>query len=93
MYLGRIVETASRDQLFENPKHPYTQALLSSVPEPEVDFKRERMVLRGEVPSAANPPMGCPFHTRCPYAVDRCSIERPVFKEVEPGHHASCHFV
>jgi oligopeptide/dipeptide ABC transporter ATP-binding protein len=93
MYLGRIVETASRDQLFENPKHPYTQALLSSVPEPEVDFKRERMVLRGEVPSAANPPSGCPFHTRCPYAVDRCSIERPVFKEVEQGHHASCHFI
>jgi oligopeptide/dipeptide ABC transporter ATP-binding protein len=93
MYLGRIVESASRDQLFENPKHPYTQALLSSVPEPDVDFKRERMVLRGEVPSAANPPAGCPFHPRCPHAVDRCSIERPVYKEVEPGHHASCHFV
>ncbi|SEB85031.1 ABC transporter ATP-binding protein [Paenibacillus sp. GP183] len=93
MYLGRIVETASRDQLFENPKHPYTQALLSSVPEPDVDLKRERMVLRGEVPSAANPPAGCPFHPRCPHAVDRCSIERPAFKETEAGHYASCHFV
>jgi oligopeptide/dipeptide ABC transporter ATP-binding protein len=93
MYLGRIVETASRDQLFENPKHPYTQALLSSVPEPDVDLKRERMVLRGEVPSAANPPAGCPFHPRCPHAVDRCSIESPAFKETEAGHYASCHFV
>jgi peptide/nickel transport system ATP-binding protein/oligopeptide transport system ATP-binding protein len=93
MYLGRIVEVASRDQLFEDPKHPYTQALLSSVPEPEVDTKRERIVLRGEVPNAANPPSGCPFHPRCPHAVDRCSIERPVFKEVEQGHYASCHFI
>jgi oligopeptide/dipeptide ABC transporter ATP-binding protein len=93
MYLGRVVEMASRDQLFENPKHPYTQALLSSVPEPEVDIKRERIVLRGEVPNAANPPSGCPFHPRCPHAVDRCSIERPVFKEVEQGHYASCHFI
>ncbi|MCZ8515224.1 ABC transporter ATP-binding protein [Paenibacillus filicis] len=93
MYLGRIVETASRNQLFEQPKHPYTQALLSSVPEPDVDFKQERIVLRGEVPNAAHPPSGCPFHPRCPHAVDRCASEPPAFKEVGPGHHASCHFI
>lgn len=93
MYLGKIVETASRDQLFENPLHPYTRALLSSVPEPDVDFKKERIVLSGEVPSAANPPSGCPFHPRCPHAEERCKIEQPVFREVGPGHYASCHFI
>lgn len=93
MYLGRVVETATRDQLFDSPKHPYTQALLSSVPEPDVDQKRERIVLKGEVPNAANPPSGCAFHPRCPHATDRCRIEQPVFREVEPGHFASCHFI
>lgn len=93
MYLGRIVETAERDSLFANPQHPYTQALLSSVPEPDVDFQRERIVLRGEVPNAANPPSGCPFHPRCPHATDRCKSERPEFREVQPGHYASCHFI
>ncbi|WP_442603039.1 ABC transporter ATP-binding protein [Paenibacillus sp. KN14-4R] len=93
MYLGRIVETGTRDQLFDNPKHPYTQALLSAVPEPEIDAKRERIVLSGEVPNAANPPSGCPFHPRCPHAVERCRIERPAFTEVEQGHYASCHFI
>ncbi|MZQ86558.1 dipeptide ABC transporter ATP-binding protein [Paenibacillus sp. 5J-6] len=93
MYLGQVVETASRDQLFNNPKHPYTQALLSSVPEADVNRKRERIILRGEVPSAANPPQGCTFHTRCPHAVDRCKIDKPIVKEVEPGHYASCHFI
>ncbi|GIP41186.1 peptide ABC transporter ATP-binding protein [Paenibacillus sp. J31TS4] len=93
MYLGRVVETGTKDQLFNNPLHPYTQALLSSVPEPDVDGKRERIMLRGEVPNAANPPSGCPFHPRCPHAVDRCRTERPAFREVEPGHSASCHFI
>lgn len=93
MYLGRIVEMAGRDRLFESPKHPYTKALLSSVPEPDVDLKRERVVLRGEVPNAANPPSGCPFHPRCPHAVDRCSTETPAFMQVEPGHYASCHLI
>ncbi|KPV55118.1 peptide ABC transporter substrate-binding protein, partial [Paenibacillus sp. A3] len=93
MYLGQIVELASRDQLFGSPKHPYTQALLSSVPEPDVDGKRERIILSGEVPNAANPPSGCAFHPRCPHAVERCRIEKPVFREVEPGHNASCHFI
>ena len=93
MYLGRVVETATRDQLFDNPKHPYTQALLSSVPEPNIDQKRERIVLSGEVPNAANPPSGCAFHPRCPHATERCKIEQPAFREVEPGHFASCHFI
>ncbi|WP_409344469.1 ABC transporter ATP-binding protein [Paenibacillus sp. MBLB4367] len=93
MYLGRVVETATRDQLFDSPKHPYTQALLSSVPEPDVDQKRERIVLSGEVPNAANPPSGCAFHPRCPHATERCKIEQPAFREVEPGHFASCHFI
>lgn len=93
MYLGRIVETGTRDQVFNNPQHPYTQALLSSVPEPEVGGKRERIVLTGEVPNAANPPSGCPFHPRCPHAQERCLFEQPIFREVEPGHSASCHFL
>ncbi|WP_282941121.1 oligopeptide/dipeptide ABC transporter ATP-binding protein [Paenibacillus sp. RC67] len=93
MYLGQIVELASRDQLFGNPQHPYTQALLSSVPEPEMDAKRERIILKGEVPNAANPPSGCSFHPRCPHATERCSIEKPVFRELEPGHFASCHLI
>ncbi|TCZ75810.1 dipeptide ABC transporter ATP-binding protein [Paenibacillus albiflavus] len=93
MYLGQIVETASRDQLFDNPKHPYTQALLSAVPEPDIENKRDRIVLSGEVPNAANPPSGCPFHPRCPHAVQRCSAEKPIFREIEPGHYASCHFI
>lgn len=93
MYLGRIVETASRDDLFNSPQHPYTKALLSSVPEPDVTVQRERIVLRGEVPNAAKPPTGCPFHPRCPIATERCAAERPEFREVKPGHFASCHFI
>ncbi|MFD0715378.1 ABC transporter ATP-binding protein [Paenibacillus sp. GCM10027626] len=93
MYLGKIVEIASRDQLFESPQHPYTQALLSSVPEPDVERKRERIVLSGEVPNAASPPSGCPFHPRCPHVQERCRTEPPLFREVQPGHFASCHFI
>jgi len=93
MYLGRIVELADRKALYEEPLHPYTRALLSAVPipDPELESKRERMVLRGEVPSALNPPSGCVFHPRCPIAVDRCSAEIPPLREIKPGHWAACH--
>ncbi|QQZ11142.1 ABC transporter ATP-binding protein [Heyndrickxia vini] len=91
MYLGRLVELAESEELYQNPKHPYTQALLSAVPIADVDYKKERIVLQGDVPSPANPPKGCSFHTRCPLAMDKCSVERPIFKEVNPGHFAACH--
>ncbi len=92
MYLGRIVETAPARLLTGDPKHPYTQALLSAVPKPEVDRKEHRMVLQGEVPSPANPPSGCPFHPRCPIAKERCSREMPPMeiKGGNPDHLAAC---
>jgi peptide/nickel transport system ATP-binding protein/oligopeptide transport system ATP-binding protein len=93
MYLGRIVELADKDSLYDTPQHPYTQALLSSVPEPEVDSARERILLTGEVPNAAHPPSGCAFHPRCPYVQDRCRSEEPVLQEVGKGHYASCFFI
>jgi oligopeptide transport system ATP-binding protein len=93
MYLGRIVELADRNALYEDPQHPYTRALLSAVPipDPKLEATRERMVLRGEVPSALNPPSGCGFHPRCPLKVDRCSAEIPALREVKPGHWSACH--
>lgn len=91
MYLGRIVELADSEEVYTNPKHPYTQALLSAVPIPDVDFQKERIILQGDVPSPANPPKGCAFHTRCPYAMDKCQSVKPVFKEVENGHFTACH--
>jgi oligopeptide transport system ATP-binding protein len=93
MYLGRIVELADRTALYDSPQHPYTRALLSAVPipDPATEAKRERMVLRGEVPSALNPPSGCGFHPRCPIKVDRCSAEIPLLREVRPGQWAACH--
>ena len=93
MYLGKIVELADRKSLYEEPLHPYTKALLSAVPipDPRLEAKRERMVLRGEVPSPLNPPAGCVFHPRCPIAVDRCSAEIPPLREIKPGHWAACH--
>ena len=93
MYLGRVVEVADRNALYEDPLHPYTRALLSAVPipDPKLEATRERMVLRGEVPSALNPPSGCGFHPRCPVAVDRCSAQIPPLREIRPGHWAACH--
>lgn len=93
MYLGSMVETGTRDDLFLHPLHPYTKALLSAVPIPIPKLKRERIVLKGDIPSPVNPPSGCKFHTRCPYAIERCSSEVPLFREIEQGHHVACHLV
>jgi oligopeptide/dipeptide ABC transporter ATP-binding protein len=91
MYLGKLVELASREELYHNPQHPYTQALLSAIPIPKPRAKRERIILKGEVPSPLNPPSGCRFHPRCPFAFDRCQVEEPVFEEKAPGHWTACH--
>jgi oligopeptide/dipeptide ABC transporter ATP-binding protein len=91
MYLGKIVETAASKAVVTQPKHPYTQALLSAVPVVDPDSKRQRIVLPGDVPSPINPPSGCPFHPRCPVAEARCKTEVPALREVSPGHFAACH--
>jgi oligopeptide/dipeptide ABC transporter ATP-binding protein len=91
MYLGRIVELSDKHSLFARPQHPYTEALLSAVPVADPAVQRDRMILHGDVPSPINPPSGCRFHTRCPYAFDRCSVEVPALREVIPGHFAACH--
>ena len=91
MYLGKIVEIADYDQLYEKRYHPYTEALLSAIPQVGQEAGKERIRLRGEVPSPSNPPDGCHFHTRCPKACDRCSLEEPGLREVEPGHLVACH--
>lgn len=92
MYLGRLVELATRDELFGKPLHPYTKALLSAVPVPDPTVKRERIILKGDIPSPADPPTGCTFHTRCPFAQEECKIQVPEFRELEPGHFVACHF-
>ncbi len=91
MYLGSLVETADKDTLYDRPLHPYTQALLSSVPIPDPSLKRERIILTGDLPSPVNPPTGCRFHTRCPSCMEVCKTATPVFREVEPGHEVACH--
>lgn len=91
MYLGHIVELADSEKLYDNPKHPYTQALLSAVPIPDVEHQKDRVILQGDVPSPSNPPAGCPFHTRCPAAMEHCASVKPVLKEVAEGHYAACH--
>ncbi|MFZ3236750.1 MAG: dipeptide ABC transporter ATP-binding protein [Stellaceae bacterium] len=91
MYLGKIVELADKAALFARPQHPYTEALLSAVPVPDPGAAKKRMVLKGDVPSPINPPAGCRFHTRCPYAFARCSKEEPEMREVFSGHHVACH--
>ncbi len=95
MYLGNLAEVAEGDEIYTNPLHPYTEALLSAVPipDPEIEKKRTQIVLEGDVPSPLDPPSGCVFHTRCPYAWDRCKKEKPEFKEAEPGHQVACHLV
>jgi peptide/nickel transport system ATP-binding protein len=95
MYLGRLAEMADKATLFSRPRHPYTKALLSAVPEadPVIERKRKRQILTGEVPSPMKPPPGCRFHTRCPIARDQCKANLPEWREVAPGHHVACHAV
>ncbi len=90
MYLGKIVETASRDDLFSNPVHPYTDALLAAVPAPDPKTKTKKIILRGDIPSPANPPSGCYFHPRCPLRREGCDSTRQVLKDVAPGHRVAC---
>jgi peptide/nickel transport system ATP-binding protein len=92
MYLGRMMEVTEKQTLYRNPLHPYTQALLSAIPKSHPsEIKRERIILKGDVPSPANPPAGCVFHTRCPQAMDHCKQVMPLLKELEPGHFVACH--
>jgi oligopeptide/dipeptide ABC transporter ATP-binding protein len=91
MYLGRMVELSATRALFDHPQHPYTEALLSAVPVPDPAARRKRIILAGDVPSPIDPPSGCRFHTRCPYAFDRCRTEEPKMVEVAPRHYAACH--
>ena len=92
MYLGAMMEFGTKKDIFDNPLHPYTKALFSAIPNPNPDVKMQRIVLKGDIPSPANPPSGCRFHTRCPHAKEICKLEKPEYRECEPGHFAACHF-
>ncbi len=92
MYLGTIVETGSKKELYENPGHPYTRALLSAVPQPDPAREKNRILLKGDLPSPVNPPSGCLFHTRCPYCTDKCKAEKPVMQMVSEKHGVKCHY-
>ncbi|HZG88273.1 dipeptide ABC transporter ATP-binding protein [Paenibacillus sp.] len=94
MYLGKMVELTTSEELYANPMHPYTKALLSAIPipDPEVEATRERIVLKGDIPSPINPPSGCHFRTRCPAATEKCAKEAPAFEEMKPGHWVACHY-
>ncbi|MBV7505516.1 dipeptide ABC transporter ATP-binding protein [Bacillus sp. sid0103] len=92
MYLGKVVEIADKKDLFDTPLHPYTKALLSSIPVPNPVIKRERIILKGDVPSPINPPSGCRFHTRCPFATEKCKVEEPTIRELGTNHFVSCHY-
>jgi len=92
MYLGKLVEVAGSDDLYRSAAHPYTEALLASIPEPDPDHATDHKALTGELPSPLNPPSGCRFRTRCPYAQDRCAAEEPLLRELAPGHQVACHF-
>ncbi|REK69504.1 ABC transporter ATP-binding protein [Paenibacillus paeoniae] len=94
MYLGKIVELAESSELYDNPRHPYTRALLSAIPipDPKVEAERERVVLKGDLPSPINPPSGCQFHTRCPIATEKCKTDEPKLVDVGKGHFAACHY-
>ncbi|MGE7999094.1 ABC transporter ATP-binding protein [Lysinibacillus sp. NPDC093190] len=91
MYLGKLVELTASEDLYAEPLHPYTQALLSSVPVPDPTFEREQLIISGDIPSASNPPSGCTFHTRCPFKKEECSQIVPKMQEVKPGHYVACH--
>ena len=91
MYLGKLVELTASEDLYAEPLHPYTQALLSSVPVPDPTFEREQIIITGDIPSASNPPSGCTFHTRCPFKMEQCSQVVPSMQEVKPGHYVACH--
>jgi oligopeptide transport system ATP-binding protein len=93
MYLGKMVELAQSEDVYAEPLHPYTQALLSAVPVPDPEFQGDQMLLKGDIPSPANPPSGCTFHTRCPFATDICKEKVPQFFEAKPGHYVACHLV
>ena len=92
MYLGTIVETAPKKELYANPRHPYTRALLSAVPIPDPEVKKERITLKGDLPSPSNPPSGCLFHTRCPHCTEKCKSQVPTPVEIAPGHIVKCHY-
>jgi peptide/nickel transport system ATP-binding protein len=92
MYVGKLVELATTEELYRRPMHPYTEALMSAVPNPDPTQRSNRIVLRGEIPDPANPPSGCYFHPRCPYAQERCRTDTPELREVAPGRVTACHF-